>query len=284
MKKYGQETNQILLTIATLLLGALFAVLAWYALKPFFQRVALDYYYPWNKALLATESAAATEVLAAAKSKRELAAMVADLQQKNAELAAATAADGALRQENMQLRTLLNMPLPPERIPVYAQVMLRDPMTWNETFVIDKGEAHGIRQGDPVVAPSVQGGNAVMAGRILSVSRHTAVAATVFHKECALSVLLTESGQYGFLNGAGGASAPVITSLPVNGRYGVGEIVMTGGLSHQTPPGLFLGTLAPQEDGSASVVKDHLYAEGLLKPAADIRDLRFVTVLTRKGQ
>lgn len=281
MKKINQTSHQILFTTGLLLFAALFAILIWFALERFFSRMAMDYFYPWNKLVLNTESVAAREALAISKSKRELAAMVDSLQQENAKLAAQTAADDAVKLENKQLRALLNLVPPANRQSVYAQIMLRDPVTWNEQFVVDKGESHGIQPGDPVVVPAENGTTAALAGRVISVSRHTATVATLRHKKCTFSVLLTESGQYGFLNGTGGMSAPVISALPVEGKYGAGEIVMTGGLSQQVPSGLFVGILSAGEDGKAVEIRNGLYAEARLKPAADTGNLRFVTILIR---
>ena len=265
MKKIKQTSHQIFITTCTLLAAALFAILIWFALDRFFSRMAMDYFYPWNKLILATESG-----------------MVDTLQQENAKLSAQAAADAAMKLENKQLRALLNLVPPSNRQSVYAQIMLRDPVTWNEQFVIDKGESHGIQVGDPVIVPADNGTTAALAGRIIAVSRHTATVATLRNKKCTFSILLTESGQYGFLNGAGGMTNPVITSLPVEGQYGVGEIVMTGGLSNQIPPGLFVGILlAVDDEGKATTIRNGLYAEAKLKPAAETGNLRFVTVLTR---
>ena len=282
MKKIKQTSHQIFITTCTLLAAALFAILIWFALDRFFSRMAMDYFYPWNKLILATESSMARTGLAISKSKLELVGMVDTLQQENAKLSAQAAADAAMKLENKQLRALLNLVPPSNRQSVYAQIMLRDPVTWNEQFVIDKGESHGIQVGDPVIVPADNGTTAALAGRIIAVSRHTATVATLRNKKCTFSILLTESGQYGFLNGAGGMTNPVITSLPVEGQYGVGEIVMTGGLSIQIPPGLFVGILlAVDDEGKATTIRNGLYAEAKLKPAAETGNLRFVTVLTR---
>ena len=281
MKKINQTSHQILFTTGLLLFAALFAILIWFALERFFSRMAMDYFYPWNKLVLNTESVAAREALAISKSKRELAAMVDSLQQENAKLAAQTAADDAVKLENKQLRALLNLVPPANRQSVYAQIMLRDPVTWNPVRAIKFIESHGIQPGDPVVVPAENGTTAALAGRVISVSRHTATVATLRHKKCTFSVLLTESGQYGFLNGTGGMSAPVISALPVEGKYGAGEIVMTGGLSQQVPSGLFVGILSAGEDGKAVEIRNGLYAEARLKPAADTGNLRFVTILIR---
>ena len=170
MKKINQTSHQILFTTGLLLFAALFAILIWFALERFFSRMAMDYFYPWNKLVLNTESVAAREALAISKSKRELAAMVDSLQQENAKLAAQTAADDAVKLENKQLRALLNLVPPANRQSVYAQIMLRDPVTWNEQFVVDKGESHGIQPGDPVVVPAENGTTAALAGRVISVS------------------------------------------------------------------------------------------------------------------
>lgn len=266
----------------------LLGLLTWQSLRLFLSRSALDYFYPFLKAGSVAEDTAAEAVLAAGKSKRFLAASLTKMQEELALQASQNAALQHLKQENRQLRALLELRQIPGFRPVFAEIIARDPVSWNETFVVDKGAVNGIRAGDCVLAVfEAQGGEGAVtavAGRITSVSEHTARVSTIFHEDCSLSVALAESGQFGSLRGAGSGVPPVISWLPADGKYGQGEVVLTGGLSRQTPAGLYVGTVCAGKDGNVSRISDHLYAEAELKAAADISGLHFVTVLVREAE
>lgn len=265
----------------------LLTVLTWQSLRLFLTRSAMDYFYPFLKAAAAAEDTAAHAALATGKSKNDLASAVAKMQEKMTVLASQNASLEHLKQENRQLRALLELRQLPGFRPVFSEIIARDPMNWDETFLVDKGAVNGIRAGDCVLAvfdaPDGEGVVTAVAGRVTSVSEHTARVSTLYHEDCTLSVFLAESGQFGSLRGAGGGEPPVISWLPADGKYGRGEIVLTGGLSPQTPAGLYIGTVQAGKDGSVSRISDHLYAEAELKAAARIPDLHFVTVLVREA-
>ena len=265
----------------------LLAVLTWQSLRLFLVRSALDYFYPFLKAETVVEDAAAEAVLTTGKSKHFLASSLAKMQKELSILSAQNASLQHLKQENRHLRTLLEMRQVPGFRPVFAEIIAREPMSWDETFLLDKGAGNGIRPGDCVLAvfetPDGEGTVTAVAGRITAVSEHTSTVSTIFNEECTLSVFLAESGQYGALRGTGAGSPPVISWLPADGKYGRGEVVLTGGLSRQTPAGLYIGTIQAGKDGSVSRIADHLYAEAELKAAADISHLHFVTVLVREA-
>lgn len=279
----GFSFRSLAVTAALLLLTGIVLLLTWQSMHRFFMRTALDYFYPWLKVASSAEDFAAQQSLALGKTRFELAKALRVLQEENARLAADAALQYSLRTENERLRALLHLRIPAGVTPIYAEVILRDPLTWNEQFTIDRGANDGIREGDAVLSVQMplSGGDpvTVFAGRILSVSRHTAVVATLLHRECTVGVLLSESGEYGILRGAGAGSPPVVSSLPVKGRYASGEILLTGGYSTQTPAGLYAGTLQGREDGTLLQIRDHLYAEADVRPAADFENIHFVTVL-----
>ena len=287
MKQHSfRPVHAILLSLA---IPAVFllAVLAWQSLRLFLTRSSLDYFYPFLKASVSVEDAAAHAALTAGKSKNDLASSLAKMQKELSLLAAQNASLEHLKQENRQLRALLDLRQRPGFRPVFAEIIARDPMSWNETFLVDKGAANGIRAGDCVLsvfgAPDGEGTVTAVAGRITSVSEHTATVSTIYHEDCSLSVFLAESGQFGSLHGAGSGEPPVISWLSADGKYGRGEVVLTGGLSPQTPAGLYIGVLQTGKDGTVSRLSDHLYAEAELKAAANIADLHFVTILVREA-
>lgn len=282
-RRNGFSIQRLTAYAAFLVLACIILILTWQSLHRFFARTALDYFYPWFGIASATEDFVSEKTLALSRTRFELAKEVRALQQENARLAADAALQYSLRAENDRLRSLLHLRIPPGVTPVYAEVILRDPLTWNEVFTIDRGSDDGIREGDAVLSvqlpPSGRKLITALAGRILAVSRHTSVVATLHHRECTVGVLLSESGEYGILRGAGAGSPPVVSSLSVTGRYAPGEILLTGGYSTQTPAGLYVGTLQTREDGTLSQIRDHLYAEAEVRPAADFEKIRFVTVL-----
>ena len=265
----------------------LLLMLTWQSLRLFITRSALDYYYPFLKASTVLEDKAAQGVLAAGKSKAFLASALGKLQEELSVLSSQNASLQHLKQENRHLRALLELRQVPGFRPVFAEIISRDPITWNETFLVDKGAINGIRSGDCVLAvyESYDGEGTVtaVAGRVTHVSEHTATISTIFHEDCQLSVFLAESGQYGSLRGAGGGEPPVISWLSADGRYGRGEVVLTGGLTPQIPAGLYVGTVQEGKNGNVSQIVDHLYAETKLKAGAKISDLHFVTILVREA-
>lgn len=265
----------------------LLVVFTWQSLRLFLTRSTLDYFYPFLKASVVLEDAAAQGALAAGKSKAFLASALGKLQEELALLSSQNASLQHLKQENRHLRALLELRQVPGFRPVFAEIIARDPMTWDETFLVDKGAVNGIRNGDCVLAvyesSDGEGTVTAVAGRVTDVSDHTATISTVFHEDCLLSVFLAESGQFGSLRGTGGGEPPVISWLPADGRYGSGEVVLTGGLSPQIPAGLYVGTIREGKNGNVSQIVDHLYAEAKLKAGAKISDLRFVTILIREA-
>ena len=278
--------HAVLLSLA-ILAAFLLAILTWQSLRLFLMRSSLDYFYPFLKASAVLEDTAAQGALAAGKSKMSLASALGKMQEELTLLSAQNASLQHLKQENQHLRALLELRQVPGYRPVFAEIIARDPMTWDETFLVDKGSVNGIRIGDCVLAvcesPDGEGSVTSVAGRVTSVSEHTATISTVFHEDCLLSVFLAESGQYGSLRGTGGGEPPVISWLPAEGRYGAGEVVLTGGLSPQIPAGLYVGTIREGKNGSVSQIVDHLYAEAKLKASAKISDLHFVTILVREA-
>lgn len=270
--------------------AALFALLVLLAAYKTFSRIAsrvsADMYYPYLKILKSSELKIAQQSLRV-KDKDELIAMLEDLQKENMELASENARYIDLLQENTELRNLARIQTVGRLKTVYAECLLRDPLTWDLSFTIDKGIDDGIREGDPVVSatpfPGMPTGVIALVGRIKSASNHTAVVSTIYSRECRISVSLSKSKAYGIIQGTGSRRAENIPVkyLSVENVYSPGEIVRTSGFVEQTPSGIYIGTLEAFDNGAAAKNSpDNLYMEAMLKPAADINKIRFVAVLT----
>ena len=252
-------------------------------------RFSMDFYYPFYQATKHVELTAARQALAP-QSRQKLAASVEQLQRQNAMLTAQVQQLLELESDNERLRQELRMPRWSGFHEVYAEVILRDPATWSEQFVISKGLDDGIETGDLVLtfrfAPRGGTPSCVLAGRVIETTLHTSVVATIVNPVCRLSVSLAESNSSGTLTGNGASSmTALISRLPLNKKYGIGDVVLTSGFSERTPQGICVGYLteAPVGVNRAAVVHDGgLYAEAWMKPAADLDNIRFVVVLSGK--
>ena len=277
------------------LFAAIPVVLAALVLTGFFTfrrtlaRFSLDFYFPFYQAAKKAELAVARQSLAT-QPRQKLASAVEQLQRQNAILAAQVQRLREMEADNERLRQELRMPRWTGYHEVYAEVILRDPSTWSEQFVISKGLDDGIETGDLVLtfqfAPRGGTPSCVLAGRVVETSSNTSVVATVVNPACRLSVSLAESGANGTLTGNGSSSMTALVSrLPLKSKYGIGEMVLTSGFSERTPRGICVGYLtdAPVGAHRAAVVHDGgLYAEAWMRPAAELDMIRFVVVLTGK--
>ena len=277
------------------LFAAIPVVLAALVLAGFFTfrrplaRFSMDFYYPFYQATKHVELAAARQALAM-QSRQKLAASVEQLQRQNAMLTAQIQQLLELEADNERLRQELRMPRWSGFREVYAEVILRDPATWSEQFVISKGLDDGIETGDLVLtfrfAPRGGTPSCVLAGRIIETTARTSVVATVVNPACRLSVTLAESNASGTLTGNGANSMTALVSrLPLKDKYAIGDAVLTSGFSERTPQGICVGYLtdAPVGVNRAAVVHDGgLYAEAWMRPAVSLDTIRFVVVLTGK--
>lgn len=278
-----------LMTTMLGLLGILVLVIAFFVLKPVFRRFSLDFYYPVLKYVRSVEGKVAEGSLLL-EDKYTLAKWVTVLQEENARLEAENTNLLAVRAENQQLRDMQRLRAPADYGLVYSEVLTRDPATWQETFVIDHGSKSGIKSGDLVISQACTGKNGewsiVVVGRITEVSSHTAKVGTLYSDTCSLGGVLQENLAYGMLAGTtrNGVKQLRITHLPPEKKYRAGEPVLTSRHSRNFPGGILIGSIAANPDGTPAVRLDHhgLSAEGVVEPAINISNLRFVTVLTEK--
>ena len=283
------KVSRIVLFAAIPVVLAALVLTGFFTFRRTLARLSLDFYYPFYQAAKKTELAVARQSLAT-QPRQKLASAVDQLQRQNAILAAQVQRLREMEADNERLRQELRMPRWTGYHEVYAEVILRDPSTWSEQFVISKGLDDGIETGDLVLTFQFasRGGtpSCVLAGRVVETSSNTSVVATVVNPACRLSVSLAESGANGTLTGNGSSSMTALVSrLPLKSKYGIGEMVLTSGFSERTPRGICVGYLtdAPVGAHRAAVVHDGgLYAEAWMRPAAELDMIRFVVVLTGK--
>ena len=131
----------------------LIAYAGYRTLRPGAGRFFGDFFYPYLAvARFAGDQVSNRSLLA--YSRPELAAQVEKLMAVNRRLSAEAAAAKEFEEENLQLRRLLKLDPPAAWRYVAAEVILRDPVLWNEHFTIDRGTAAGVSVNDPVVGNS----------------------------------------------------------------------------------------------------------------------------------
>lgn len=250
------------------------------------KRVSADYYYPFLKAASLTEKGIADQSLML-QSKAKLARSLRYLMTENAILASERAIVSDLKRENAQLRSLMKLGRKGSFRPVFAEVLSRDPVTWQERFIVDKGSDHGIEVGNPVVTSTMlrdRGMGIAVIGVVSSVSGKTALVTTLLSQDFKMAVSLPESNVSGILEGAQKISdmKSVLKYLPLNDPPVTGQVVYTNVFSGKSPPGLPVGIIARGTDRqSAASGMDQLYITRKVTPFQSPAEVRFVAIFIK---
>lgn len=149
-----------------------------------------------------------------------------------------------LSRENDRLREQLGFLERIEFRALPARVVGKSEHTIYTTLTINRGERHGIRPGQPVVAYT--GGKEGLVGRVQRVSDWYAVILPVFAVNSFVGARLERSRFEGLIEGTGYAEDPMrMRYVASQARDGIeyGEPVVTSGLSSRFPPDLRVGTV-----------------------------------------
>lgn len=185
--------------------------------------------------------------------------------------------------ENLQLRATLKLDAPPDWKALRAEVIMRDPVTWNWEFRIGRGSADGIRPGNAVLLEDC------LIGRVSQVFNESACVLTLASPRCKLSVYAVNASGIrfsGICRGNGGLSggAPpfcTVDYLPKEAELAPGDITLTSGLGTETPFGIPVGLLTtPADNPAANILElvDNARARAAITPIADFSNVHFVTV------
>ncbi|HYM58413.1 MAG TPA: rod shape-determining protein MreC [Solirubrobacteraceae bacterium] len=183
--------------------------------------------------------------------------------------------------ENRQLRGLLGINSAggiKAYEPVLARVFARSPSTWYSTVEINKGTSDGVRADQPVV--NGEG----LVGKVKSVTSGSAVVMLLTDQDFGVSAKAARSGEPGSIDSAVGAPGELRLELVPRGKLvEEGERIVTAGtvsprLKSLFPPGILIGTVNKVDEGEGELDRRiHV------RPAADLRRLENVEVLTKPG-
>ena len=273
---FRKKTTYIILVLAIVL------PLVFEPYRNFWYRLSADFFYPFFS-FSARIKDSIEEKFYQSKNKRELISQLFKMQKIVTELEAKCKYLQNFKDENNNLRQLLNIrPIPDFKYTI-AEVIYRDPARWYSQFTIAKGRDAGIENGSIVLGSIKNNGKARtqfgVIGRVGAVSKHTAVVHTILSNECQLSVKIPSSGATGILHGGerhGKKMWANIFFLPKDLEYNEEFIVVTSGLTPLTPRGLRIGKLINM---SNTCNDDKLFAKAAVEPAVDLAHLDFILVL-----
>ena len=250
-------------------------------------RMSADYYYPFLKAVRGTENTVANQILQM-QSKTKLVNALQKLMNENAILSAEQAVVADLKKENTELRTLMSLGRKGTFRPVFAEVLTRDPMTWQEQFTLDKGSRDGIEPGNLVVVPVYSKlpnmPRIAVIGKVKSVTGHTALVATLLSRDFRMSVSLPDSKASGILEGTRISSGMQVTLkfLPLDTVPTAGQTVYTNAFSGNSPPGLPVGIVAAESRSVQDSRRNQLYLETVVRPLESPAEVRFAAVFVKE--
>jgi len=159
--------------------------------------------------------------------------------------------------------------------PVDARVYIRSPNSWYQRVTINKGSDDGVHRGDPVI------NGAGLVGKVEAVTGGDAVVTLITDQSFATGVNAGATREPGSITPAVGAPGDLLLEpLDNAARIRAGDLVSTAGttasrLESRYPAAILIGTVDRIDLGDGDLDKRiHV------KPAADLRRLDFVQVLT----
>lgn len=165
--------------------------------------------------------------------------------------------------------------------PVAADVIAQDPILWYQQIEVDKGADDGVRQDDPVI------GDGALVGKVAEVGpTYSEVSLITDHTVNVAAQVTDQNGDRGLLvPDVGNPNELVLEDLPnlTPGQPGpqVGQQVLTAGFKSGTitslyPHGILIGQVSY---ASANLLYNSHQVD--VSPAADLRHLQLVQILTR---
>ncbi|MBP2653281.1 MAG: mreC: rod shape-determining protein MreC [Firmicutes bacterium] len=180
-----------------------------------------------------------------------------------------------IQAENTRLRALLDYKkTAPQFDYVIATVVARDPSTWSNVIVINRGAKDGLTKDMPVVTPHG------LVGNLVEVYASTAKVQLILDPRSAVGSLVqrTDSRVAAIIEGSSARPAtPRMVNLARDADVVKGDVIITSGLGGIYPKGLVVGEVSDVVDEAGGLLK---YAA--LKTAVDFDRLEEVMVIVRQ--
>jgi len=174
-----------------------------------------------------------------------------------------------LELENARLKQALKFQQKAPFHVLAAKIIRRQPSTWWNTVIINRGEEQDVGVQLPVLSPEG------LVGKIDTPSKNTSTVILLTDEKCQVSAKVDGTPEVGILSGQRGLTgdSPLLrlSFLSKEANIKPGMRVFTTGRGGLFPPDILLGTIKSFEPGP-------LYGEALVKPAVDFATLHTVFV------
>lgn len=179
----------------------------------------------------------------------------------------------ALKEENNQLRRVLEAR---ERLPrksIFAEILYaaRDP--FSRKVVIDKGSQSGIQAGEPVID------DVGVIGQVTRVYLLMSEVTLLSDKDQAIPLQVLRTGLRAIAYGGAGGGMLDLRFMPANADIRNGDVLVTSGIDGTYPPGLPVAKVARIERDAA-----YAFARIKLQPTAGVDRYRQVLVLSNEAK
>jgi rod shape-determining protein MreC len=148
-----------------------------------------------------------------------------------------------------------------------ARVIAYDPSLWSRSAIIDQGQAQGVKEGLPVLAP--QG----IVGRVVEVYPQYSKVMLIVDRKSGADAMVQRTRTRGILKGLGGNRCS-LDFVPKNADIKVGDLVLASGLVGLFPKGLVFGKVTRANKKNPGV-----FQEIEVSPCADLSALEEVLVV-----
>lgn len=192
-----------------------------------------------------------------------------------------------LKDENENLRNLLELKIPAEYPTVQAEVISQDPDNWFRTIIIDKGKKDGIEPYMAVLAVQshinnngtqkseelVQG----VVGKVIQVNRNSSRILPILDQYSRLGVRLKKSGHWALLIGQSPHhDTPQLEYMSLNIFLNKGDLLVTSGGDGIFPRGVPVGIVEGKVERLGG------FQNASVKTIIDFRRLEYVSILLKK--
>lgn len=174
--------------------------------------------------------------------------------------------------EAQRLQKLLSLQNDYHHSPIAARVIGREQAALSKTLWINKGSAHGLKSGMPVIVPPG------LIGRLTDVSWHSSKVMLLIDENSNVDVLIQRTRVQGIVRGAGSHGC-VVRYVSKIQDVKEGDVIMTSGMSNIFPKGLLIGKVShvdPMDVG--------LFLKIQIAPLVDFTTLEEVLVLVADQQ
>lgn len=192
-----------------------------------------------------------------------------------------------LGKANEELRKLLDFKKASRYKLVLCEVISRGGAGgWWQTVTLNKGAEDGITQNRAVIT------RVGLVGTTINVSEHSCEVLLLYDSNCKVACRFERTSALGILRGSGlplrggpelemlwSASLPVVNYVSRDHQLIEGDIVVTSGLGGIYPEGLVVGTMK-----KLKLDEKELFYCAEIVPAEDMRELKYVFVVTRGSQ